>query len=170
MPGGAGRRCASRPGAIAQFRSGEWPRGLADGPKRQLGERISSCRLAEREARSTIDRVDDGDVLDRFFRRRLHRFTRPECPRQTATRPSWPGPPQDPAASPAPKRLPGSNRRICAPCRPHSIRDPLARHRRGRSGCQRNFGIQKHRCTSTRSRLPSSPEAMISSTRNAKGW
>ncbi len=30
-----------------------------------------------------------------------------------------PGPPEDRAASPVPKRLPASNRRMCASCRPH---------------------------------------------------
>src|ERR1700739_4274730 len=33
-----------------------------------------SARVAQRKAGSAIDRVDDGHVLDRVFRRRLHRF------------------------------------------------------------------------------------------------
>ena len=51
-----------RRGTPPVVRSANWANGLA------------FSRLAEREAGSAIDRIDDGHVLDRVFRRRLHRF------------------------------------------------------------------------------------------------
>ena len=38
------------------------------------GNGLAFSRLAEREAGSAIDLIDDGHVLNRVFRRRLHRF------------------------------------------------------------------------------------------------
>ena len=67
---------------------GSWPAGYGGAPGRRADPSRQSSpleaptgrtddrlgRLAERKAGSAIDRIDDGHVLDRVFRRRLHRF------------------------------------------------------------------------------------------------
>ena len=106
--------------------------------------------------------------------RRPHRAADPAGvpARRRRLRPPWRGRSAGRAISPAPRALRESNHRRSGPCGPHSTRRPWWRPRRANScsGCRRTSATGSTSRPPPACSLPSSPEAMISSTRRLSGW